>query len=298
MTTKSSSNVDTLKVCVDGKQLFDELLSKDHFYFADGEVAVTGRIQKPNGEVQKINAEIMQNGLPYCFADLELTDGFSWVTVQNEAFYDVLTTVMYGHGEIEKVSIASTLEDTLSSIGLPFLHITSVDVCLDVNINAVKRLRKAIKDVEGLVMIVNGKRVNDNEHCVDYYFQANRNRLIGQPSIYRKGSLDLKVYDKARELSEVSLQKEEYTRNWSGIKGKPLYRVELHIGRGHIEKYCAANNITQLDCLDNLLSSEVFRLNLLGLCDNVLRFNTVEAANRKKSEKISVLDIVNCRYHH
>lgn len=288
------SAVDALKVCVTGNNLFQYLFSEDEYNFDGGCVKVNERITNLSGETKEILCRVLLDGLDYLFAELQLSnDKYSWITICDRSFYDVLTNV-----EGDKVSMVATLEVLLPALGLSVLHVTSADICLDVNVSATARIKKAIRDTQGLAMIVNGRRVPDDAPSIGYFYQANRFRLLGQPTIYLKntGGLALKIYDKGRELEQVASYKTNFVRQWSGITGETMHRVELSIRGNRIAKFCQANRITQEEFLEGLLHHD-FRMKVLEeLIDDVLRFNPVSMANRKKADKVSVIDLVLGRY--
>lgn len=288
------SAVDALKICVTGSDLFQYLFSEDEYNFDGGCVKVNERITNLSGETKEILCRVLLDGPDYLFAELQLSnDKYSWITICDRSFYDVLTYV-----EGNKVSMVATLEVLLPALGLSVLHVTSADICLDVNVSATARIKKAIRDTQGLAMIVNGRRVPDDAPSIGYFYQANRFRLLGQPTIYLKntGGLALKIYDKGRELEQVASYKNSYIRQWSGITGETMHRVELSIRGNRIAKFCQANRITQEEFLEGLLHHD-FRMKVLEeLIDDVLRFNPVSMANRKQADKVSVIDLVLGRY--
>lgn len=288
------SAIDALKVCVIGNNLFSHLKTEDEFNFDGGCVKVNERMSTPSGETKEIFGRVFLDGLDYLFAELQLSsDKYSWITICDRSFYDVLTNV-----DGDKISMVATLETLLPALGLSMLHVTRVDVCCDVNVSATARVKKAIRDTQGLAMIVNGRRVPDDAPSIGYFYQANRFRLMGQPTIYLKstGGLALKVYDKGRELEQVSSYKNNYIRQWSGITGETMHRVEITIRGNRIDKFCQANGMTQDEFLEGLLHHE-FRMEVLEeLIDDVLRFNPVPMANRKQANKVSVIDVVLGRY--
>lgn len=290
----SYSACDALKVCVMGNDLFNLLQTEDVFNFDGGCVKVNERIYNLSGETKEILCRVLLDGLDYLFAELQLShDKYSWITICDRSFYDVLTNV-----EGDKISMVATLEALLPALGLSVLHVTSADICLDVNVSATARIKKAIRDTQGLAMIVNGRRVPDDAPSIGYFYQANRFRLLGQPTIYLKntGGLALKIYDKGRELEQVASYKNNYIRQWSGITGETMHRVELSIRGNRIDKFCQANRITQEEFLEGLLHHD-FRMKVLEeLLDDVLRFNPVSMANRKQADKVSVIDVVLGRY--
>lgn len=295
--------VDALKICVvqdeDSEiEIFNILSNYETFNFDGGSIIVNERILNAEGETKEILCRIEIDGLPYKFADVQLTsDKFSWLTISNEAFYDVLTSCN-NTSSFEKIACFSILEELLPALGFALFHVTGVDICLDVNVGAVTRLRKALRNQQ-LVKLINGKKVVEIEALpnFNYTYQANCFKLLGQPTIYCKstGGLELSIYDKSREIQQATPHKNEYIRRWSGINDRTMYRVELSIKANKIEKFCADNKLTQVEFLKGLLHHD-FRLAVLGLVDDVLRFNPLSAASKKKSETVSVLDIVLGRY--
>ena len=297
---KCRTNVDALKLCVKSNsgKLFDSLTINDEFHFDGGVIIVNKRYGfSDDAPLNEIQAKVLVDDLDYQYADLQLCNNkyspFSFLTVNNRVFYEPFTTIF--DSDIDgRVSILALIEELLSRMDLMLYQISSVDVCLDCNFSALTRIKRAIRDVDNLAMYINGRHVDDNAPTIGYYYAANRFKLLGQPTLYIKntGGLALKVYDKARELEDVSTSKEEYTRNWSGIDGAPYHRLELTIKSGRINRFCADNRLTQAGFLKGLCYED-FRLALLdSLLGDVMRFNRMEAYRKHRTDNVSLLDII------
>lgn len=297
-----STAIDALKICVTGgkeNNLFNYLTKEDGYFFDGGSVKVNERITNTSGDTKEIFCRVLIDGLDYQFAEIQLSnDKYSFITICNRSFYDYLTTSFGKNAnDYDRIPMSALVGELLPQLDLMLLHVTRVDVALDVNVSALSRLKKAIKNTKELVMIVNGKRVSDEAASLGYFYQANRYRLLGQPTLYLKstGGVALKVYDKGRELAQASNFKNDYIRKWTGINGATMHRVELTLKANKIAKFCQENNLTQEEFLEGLLHNK-FRMYLLELSNDVLRFNPIEKANNKKCDTVSVLDVVLGRY--
>lgn len=297
---KFRTNVDALKLCVkcDSDELYDHLTTNDDYYFDGGVVTVNTRYGfSDDTPPNEIHARVLMDGLPYPYAELQLSNNkyspFSFMTLNNRVFYEPFTTAI--DNDIDgRVSMLSMIDELLPRLGLTLHQTSSVDVCIDCNISALARIKRAIRDVDNLAMYINGRHVEDDAPSIGYYYAANRYKLIGMPTLYVKntGGLALKVYDKGRELDDASPDKNDYTRNWSGIVGTPFHRLELTIKSGRINRFCAENGLTQDQFLRGLCYED-FRLALLdSLLGDVIRFNRMEAYNAHRTDNVSLLDVI------
>lgn len=296
---KFRTNVDALKLCVKGNcgELFDHLITNDDYSFDGGIVKVNKRYGLADAPLSEIQARVLIDGIDYQFADLRLSNNkyspFSFMTINNKVFYDPFTTSC-GSDINERVSILLLIDELLPRLGLELYQTSSVDVCLDCNLSALTRIKRAIRDVNNLAMYINGRHVDDNDPCIGYYYAANRFKLLGQPTLYIKntGGLSLRVYDKGRELNDASPEKSEYTRNWSNISDTPYHRLELTIKSCRISRFCIDNGLTQDEFLRGLCYED-FRLALLdSLLDDVIRFNRMEAYKNHRTDNVSLLDVI------
>ena len=296
---KFRTNADALKLCIKCNcgELFNHLTTNDDYSFDGGIVKVNKRYGFNEAPLSEIQARVLIDGIDYQFAELRLSNNkyspFSFMTVNNKVFYDPFTT-SFGSGVNERVSMLSLIDELLPRLGLELYQTSSVDVCLDCNFSALTRIKRAIRDVDNLVMYINGRHVNDTDPTPRYLFPANRFKLLGKPTLYLKSTsgLALRVYDKGRELNDASPEKNEYTRNWSNINDTPYHRLELTIKSGRISRFCTDNGLTQDEFLRGLCYEE-FRLALLdSLLDDVIRFNRMEAYKNHRTDNVSLLDVI------
>ena len=126
-------------------------------------------------------------------------------------------------------------------------------------------------------------------------YGATRLRLINNPTLYfsnAEGTLELKVYDKARELAEVSSWKDEYIRAWDGITGGTLQRVEIRFSKESVREFCRETGIDEAAFLELLCNEDARTAFLSWGIDRLLFFSPWDAVKRKKGDRVSLFDVV------
>lgn len=216
--------------------------------------------------------------------------GYAFFTFENRALYTPFMGYMGA-----KSSIAGMLEDIAAVIGLQVNNITVCEIALDSNLNVLNSARKAVRNVEQLDMFVNGRRVAYTNRKIEDYcevFSSSRERLLMQPCICvkqkRDDGLRLKIYNKTREMDEVSPAKKEYIPEWNDIPGsQTIYRVEVTVRNQDIADYCRMQCIPTEEALYRLMNNvQNFRNGLWSWCSGRLLF----FRDKQTGETVDILD--------
>lgn len=140
----------------------------------------------------------------------------------------------------EKANYVPYFDYIASDLGLEYNNCTRVDIALDTNINVLARVKKNIRNHEGLDMyLCRHKVANADEKIQGHgeYYASTRKRLIKHPGIIIEHTKDegtlLRIYDKTRELVEHQDDKAEMYYNWLGNdwnrEKDHIYRVKVSI---------------------------------------------------------------------
>lgn len=199
---------------------------------------------------------------------------YVFFSFENKALYTV-----FGVWEGRKSSIAMMIEDIATDMGLQFNNITSVELAFDSNINVLAKVRKAIKNTEQYDMIVNMKQVKTSREKIENYcevYGGSRERLITPPMLYFRQKKDeglrLKIYNKTREMEDVSPSKAEYIPDWNDITTTPIYRAEVTVRNEDIAAFCEKTGKDKGETL-YWLFNDSWRAELwLHCCKRVLHF--------------------------
>ena len=309
--TRLVSNADRLKLCLTGHDyLYKELsintpnVDISHikeklpfrlfgavFGYDGGYIKLTDieRSTKGESEAVMIEAELHVDGLAYPYATITTDRAFMYLTVSNRVFYDPLTTVGG-----KKISLLAILPNILEALHLEIHSVAAVDICVDGNINLRKHILKTLKD-DSLVPIVNGLAIIDKRKPIQGYlkiYEGSRTGQVGKPSLYFKSEhIVINCYNKLRELKAQGGTK-DYIIDYNGWgqKGK-MHRLEVRSKSAPIKTFCRSECISYMQFLVNL-SDEAFRYRLFEwLTDKVLHFNTVEAYEKHKCDRRTLLHI-------
>lgn len=291
--TRTMSNIDALKLCcTEHGKLFNDLLNVDRVEFNDFIIKVEGRVMEEE-QIIDIMCLIYAKTYDFPFAKLKLpkNNPYSSLEINNQALYQVVR--MSGS---EKVNMISLLPSFWQETGLKFHNITRLEVCLDMNVSAITRIRYALRDVDGLDLYINGKRIAPNavipRHKVCY--QETRLRLCNKPTLYFDNynkSLQMDCYDKNREIMDASNYK-EYIREWDEIFGQKLQRIELRVTKDEIRDYCSEHLKKEEELLNGLIYEDVRRGLLEWGINRLIYFNPMEYSRKKKLKKVTIFDVV------
>lgn len=247
---KSIISVDKLTLCYVATDELVERLSKnnelvdrddcfrlirtksDEAFFADS-FDILIKIPKKNGESGYIERK-MATLTSKLRTMVDSKINYVWLYVDNWAFYEV-----FGIYDGSKCNWLSCIDYIANELGLLFNNITSFDIALDTNINFAKKIKRAQfnDDVE---VILNGKVRKDKKEVLNeigYYQTADQCRMRTL-TIYvdqkKEDGLELRVYDKHREIEEKSHK--VYIPVWNGLKNGS-HRIELSIKNEHLKEF-------------------------------------------------------------
>ena len=220
----------------------------------------------------------------------------AFFTFENDALYRVFSKDYYGnpHGFIY------CLKYVADFYGMTFNNITELELAFDSDFNFVKKIRKMIKEVEKYDLYLNGRKVGDNEEILQGYGEYySRNRMKLQlPTLYfsqaKKSDMQMRVYDKTRELNESTPYKEYRYKNWlDWEKETNIYRVEIVFHNTNIRDFFTrygskiSEELGGHENVLELLDMSDFRIMMfLDATDRLIFFK-----DKKTQEKISLLEI-------
>jgi len=238
MREKYKLNIDYLKFCYRQPEGVFEAISGtvgDIFYGDGYELLITERdvsiiraevlIQR-EGELMSLGTLMLNNGSKF--------KGKAFFEYSNRAFYE--TSIMTP----EKANYIQYFDYIATDLGLEYNNCTRVDIALDTNVNVLARVKKNIRNNEGLDMyLCRHKIVDAGAKMPGYgeYYASTRKRLIKHPEIIieqaKNEGTRLKIYNKSRELVEHRGDKTDRYYSWLGDKWDrdkdTVYRVEVSI---------------------------------------------------------------------
>ena len=252
MKQKSKLNIDYLKLCYrqpDG--LFETIAeTAGDIYHGDGyELLITERditilraevLIQHDEEMMSLGTLLLNNGSKF--------KGKAFFEYCNRAFYDISLA------SPDKGNYIPFFDFIATDLGLEYNNCTRVDIALDTNINVLARVKKNIRNHQGLDMYLCRHVVTDaDEKMQGYgeYYASTRKRLIKNPEIIIEQAKDegtrLKIYDKSRELVEHRGDKADRYYNWLGEdwdrEKDHIYRVEVSIRNEDLKDiYCKCRN--------------------------------------------------------
>ena len=220
----------------------------------------------------------------------------AFFSFENDALYRIFTKDYYGKPN----SYIHCLMYVAEFYGMTFNNITTLELAFDSDFNFVKKIRKMIKDVNNYDLYLNGKKVDDNEEIMQGYGEYySRNRMKLQlPTLYfsqaKTSDMQMRVYDKARELNESTPHKEERYKKWIDWENTDnIYRVEVVFHNTNIRDFFSryADKLPEEmgghDNILSLLNMSDFRMTMfLDATDRLIYFK-----DKKTKEKISVIDL-------
>ena len=241
-------NIDRLKECYKQPEgLFEELSQypNNKYLEYDGfklHIVDNGRDENNDKPPIRIKANVLlDDGTmigDFVFHASAQFDGKCFFTFANAALYEQTSLV----GGI-KHNHQSTIDYIATSIGLELNNFTEIEVAADVNFNVIAKVQKLVKDYENFDMIVNGKRVVDQNRKIEgygEYFSRSRSKRDKYPTLYfsqaKSDGLELKIYDKSKEIIEENPQK-QYIIDWNDFGSEKVYRLELTIRNEQFKKW-------------------------------------------------------------
>lgn len=306
-------NIDKLKVCFNISDEIYKYLSENHtrietrndtqlrfldeddfflvfFDEEENKMSATLNIKQKDGSGNnfKLGTFIFNNGKKY--------KNLAFFTFENEALYRIFSKDYHGetHGYIYCLMFVAEF------YGMTFNNITNLELAFDSDFNFVKKIRKMIKDVVKYDLYLNGKKVDDNEKILDGYGEYySRNRIKLQlPTLYfsqaKATDMQMRIYDKTRELKESTPYKEEKYKNWLGWENETnIYRVEIVFHNTNIRDFFnryRERMTEEMGGHDNVLSlldmSDFRMMMFVDASDRLIYFK-----DKKTQEKISLLEV-------
>lgn len=184
--------------------------------------------------------------------------------------------------------------------GMTFNNITELELAFDSNYNYIGKVRRMIKNIDSYDLILNGRRVKNDETLDGYgeYYSRSRTKLAKLPTLYFSQAKDtdmkMRIYDKAQELNESSPHKVERLKewlDWSDIS--KLYRVEVVMHNTNVREFIGrygerlVGDSGEHCNILNLLNSEEFRLAMfLDSADRMIYFR-----DKQTGEHISLVEV-------
>lgn len=319
-------NTDKLRQCYkQPHELFQKLslyTTNNFIDFQDFKLHIIddGRSDESEKEPIKIKANvILGDGTllgEFVFNDSARYEGKCFFSYANSALYKVFT---YNHdGKCNYQGFVSNVADTL---GLTLNNFTQIEIAADVNFNPIPKIQKYIRDFENWDMIVNGKRVSDENRTIEgfgEYFERSRKKRNKYPTLYFKQVKDnsplLRIYDKSNEINAQNTIK-KYVEDWNEYGSAKVYRLEVSIknedfkkwidfvhsaDNGLLREWCdfydpkasaEENAKTFLEATERLLGLRAYKCQLWRFfADRLVYFRS-----KRTSEVVSLLDIAEGR---
>ena len=183
---------------------------------------------------------------------------------------------------------------------MTFNNITELELAFDSDYNYIGKVRRMIKNIDRYDLILNGRRVKNDETLDGYgeYYSRSRTKLAKLPTLYFSQAKDtdmkMRIYDKATELNESSPHKAERLKEWLGWDDiSKLFRVEVVMHNTNVREFIGRYGERLIGdsgehCnILNLLNSEEFRLAmLLDSADRMIYFR-----DKQTGEHISLVEV-------
>lgn len=155
----------------------------------------------------------------------------AFFSVENKALYtDLLAYLPYVEGVLN----------------LTFNNITRIDIALTSTYNYIDAILKSVRNYDGLKMYYNGRNVvNPDEtlrNFIEIYPESRRKKITPPTLVFghkKKTGIQVRVYDKARELRENSPEKIEYLNEWLDFNYDKLYRIEITLTNVQVREVCS-----------------------------------------------------------
>ena len=299
---KYNFNIDKLRLCYRQPQrLFDLLKSYnngDCIQFEGFSLIIidSGRVQESTKEPTKIKANVViDDGTllgEFVFNDSAKYQGKCFFAFENYPLYKVNGYDSRGNKH-NYMAFIGWLEQQL---GLEKNNLTECEISCDINFNPLPQLQRLIRDTTNYDMILNGKKVDDDERICGYgeFFERTRTKRKRYPTIYltqrKLGSPSIKIYDKASEITEESGK--DYILDWNDFNSNTMWRLEVTVKNEDFKEFQerVGKNIEewgQIDTVVELLGLEQFKALLwVYIADRLIYFR-----DKHTNEVICLLDI-------
>lgn len=300
-------NLDKVRLCYcQPADLFGELSGRENGEYVDFGyfrlyVIDNGRKEGSSKPAVKAKADIVVNVEQSWEAVGTLTahnsakyDGLCFLEFANKTLYSRL-----GEDKTEKVNGLNCLPYIVTPMGLRLHNVTELEIAADCNHNPIPLIRKLIADYHSYDMIVNGKRITNEQRNISGYCEIrgrSRAKVDRIPTLNFRQSKDeglkMKVYNKSREIEQASGK--EYVTNWNDYGDHSIHRVEVTIKNADYRQWLDYIRPTKeewgdLDASVELLTDEAYRASLWHYCAHrQLYFKP----NGQRDKVIDLIDII------
>ena len=220
-------------------------------------------------------------------------DGLCFLELYNSALYNRL-------GEVgERVNGLNCLPYIVTPMGLQLHNLTEIEIAADCNHNPIPLIRKLIADYHSYDMIVNGKRITDEQRNISGYCEIHgrsRARVDRIPTLNFRQSKDeglrMKIYNKSKEIAEASGK--DYIEDWNNYGNYPIHRVEVTIRNEDYKQWLdyirpIKAEWGNLEACGELLCDEAYKANLWHYCAHRMLYFRPKG---KRDEVIDLIDII------
>jgi len=219
--------------------------------------------------------------------NLQCASTMQYINVKNgkkKVWINIANPVFYTEGDI------LLLKKLIQKLNLSFLHISSIDLCIDKTFDIYKRIQRNIRNKD-LEVLVNGKAVDKNDYLIEAEMRTSGSLLkpFQVKSYYIKQKKARK--DKTKGNYIIMYNKREEVVNASGKQyildhyGNPeiLHRLEVHVCKDKINDYMTAKGISfNIELLTSQFSLKEMYDYFLS---SILRFRTIKRAKTGRKVK-------------
>jgi len=238
MKTKVLFNVDKLKMSyLQPSGLFEAIAKHqtgDNVNYEDFYLKIVddGRCKKPyKPQTYIIALAVTNDGELMGQLTLHNSDEF-----ERRAFFEFDNKFLYSWNATTNQNNEAYWDYAASTLGLTLATITQVDIAADTTRNMISRVRRLVKDWENFDMIVNGKKIIDENQIIDDYalhFGTSRVKMSRTPTLYYRQSyeqgLKERIYNKSAEIKHGKNVK-KYIADWDNMgETSTIYRAEVQI---------------------------------------------------------------------
>jgi hypothetical protein len=154
---------------------------------------------------------------------------------ERRAFFEFDNRFLYS-GNANRQNNEPYWDYAAERLGLELSTITQIDIACDTTKNMITRVRRLVRDWEHYDMILNGKKIIDENEIIDDYnlnFGTSRVRMSRTPTLYYRQANDdglkERIYNKSDEIRHKKNAK-KYIEVWDDMgEGKTIYRAEVQI---------------------------------------------------------------------
>ncbi len=264
---KYKYSVDALKVCYSIKEQTYNKLTADpenskkfifkspNYQNVETEDFRLTRIKNKKREFNILIPDEEETGNLLLYATLRIKadndedfSGLCFIEFDNRRLYEPY----YQYNNV-KFNTIGFLPEITSRLGLELVSISSLELAFDSNINFARLIKSAIANEDYIPVInnapypdINSRDGLNNTHL---HYSTTRKRAVNLSYLIKqaKGRLQLKCYDKSREITTTSTHK-SYIHRWLDME-KNIHRMEITAKREPINAFCKQTNLTLVDFL-------------------------------------------------